>query len=739
MTTLPAIEDECVFVPHEAEGFARGRVVDVGAEFLTVRLEDGGERRVAYAEALRAAPDRQKDVDDNCNLMFLNEGTLLHNIRARYEQKKIYTYVGNILVSVNPYEPLPALYAAPNIREYRGRSLGVLPPHIFAVADKAFRDMRRTGASQSIVVSGESGAGKTECQKHVLRYLCENYADTDRPIERLILETNPILEAFGNAKTTRNNNSSRFGKFVEVHFDAKGALVGAHVQHYLLEKSRVCVQQAGERNFHVFFQLLRGAPADLRARLSLGRPEDFNYLNRGSVQFFGEEAGAVRDENVDDAADFARLQAALRDVGMSVEGVDAVFRLLAAVLHLGNVEFVEAEGTRGGCAVRSDAPLKKAADLLGIAEEKLREGLTTRRMQTTRGGDDASVYHVQLKPDVATAARDSLAKNLYSRLFDEIVATINRSIPSARSSTTFIGVLDIAGFEFFKSNSFEQFCVNYSNEKLQKFFNDRVLKGEQELYAQEGLNVPRIEFVDNNECIELFEKKASGLLDALDEESRLPRPSAAHFAEFVQTANRANCRLQSTVERREFRDVRPCDGFVVRHYAADVCYETGAFLEKNVDNLHASLAGLMDGSSNPLIAGLFQSTAENAPSPAKKARLSVQSCAAKFRAQLAALLTKLEATGVHFVRCVKPNGRMAPRQFDAPAVLAQLRCGGMGDVLQLMQSGFPSRTRFSALYEMYAPLLPESLAALDARTVVKCLFHAVGLHEADFHSRSSTS
>ncbi|KAI6217663.1 Myosin head [Aphelenchoides fujianensis] len=660
MTTLPAIEDECVFVPHKAEGFARGRVVDVGAEFLTVRLEDGAERRVAYAEALRAAPDRQKDVDDNCNLMFLNEGTLLHNIRTRYEQKKIYTYVGNILVSVNPYEPLPALYAAPNIREYRGRSLGVLPPHVFAVADKAFRDMRRTGASQSIV-------------------------------------------------------------------------------HYLLEKSRVCVQQAGERNFHVFFQLLRGAPADLRARLSLGRPEDFNYLNRGSVQFFGEEAGAVRDENVDDAADFERLQTALRDVGMSAEGVDAVFRLLAAVLHLGNVEFVEAEGTRGGCAVRSDAPLKKAADLLGIAEEKLREGLTTRRMQTTRGGDDASVYHVQLKPDVAAAARDSLAKNLYSRLFDEIVATINRSIPSARSPTTFIGVLDIAGFEFFKSNSFEQFCVNYSNEKLQKFFNDRVLKGEQELYAQEGLNVPRIEFVDNNECIELFEKKAIGLLDALDEESRLPRPSAAHFAEFVQSANRANRRLQSTVERREFRDVRPADGFVVQHYAADVCYETAAFLEKNVDNLHASLAGLMDGSSNPLIAGLFQSTAESAPSPAKKARLSVQSCAAKFRAQLAALLTKLEATGVHFVRCVKPNGRMAPRQFDAPAVLAQLRCGGMGDVLQLMQSGFPSRTRFSALYEMYAPLLPESLAALDARTVVKCLFHAVGLHEADFHSRSSTS
>ncbi|KAI6210984.1 Myosin motor domain-containing protein [Aphelenchoides besseyi] len=740
---------QLVYVPDSTNGFALGRIVDIGAESLTVRLiENEEERRVEYNETVPAIEDQETDVDDNCNLMFLNEGTLLHNCRLRYDRKKIYTYVGNILISINPYELLPDLYSAETIREYRGRSLGLLPPHIFAIADKAYRDMRRTGASQSIVVSGESGAGKTECQKYVLRYLCENYSDSSKPIERLILETNPLLEAFGNAKTLRNNNSSRFGKFVEVHFGQCHGVVGAHVSHYLIEQSRVCIQQSGERNYHAFYQLLAGANSDQIEQFGLDKPEKFNYLRNGCTQFFGSDVGMVQDEMVDDVEDFVRLNSALENVKFERSEVTEIFKILAGILHLGNIEFVEAEGTRGGCTISNEAvgSLVKAAEMLGLEEEKLREGLTTRVMQTARGSDERSVYFVQLKPDGAIAARDGLAKAIYSRLFDEVVCATNRSIPFGLDATKFIGVLDIAGFEFFKSNSFEQFCVNYCNEKLQKFFNDRVLKQEQVLYANEGLSVPTIEYTDNHECIDLFEKKGTGLLELLDEEGRLPRPSTQHFTESVHQSNRDNPRLQSTRNFR--RDLRDSEGFVVRHYAADVCYETAQFLEKNSDSLHNSLELLMENSKNTIIARIFvpkSSTLLSSKPPMKKQKLVAPSCSSKFRFQLSQLVMKLELTGTHFVRCIKPNSAMRSGQFESMQILEQLRCAGMNNVLRLMQMGFPSRyvissnrllitfsTPFTQLYSLYVSLLPDRLAQLDPRLFCKCLFHAFGLNDSDF-------
>ncbi|KAI6206100.1 Myosin motor domain-containing protein [Aphelenchoides besseyi] len=719
-----AVAQQLVYVPDSTSGFALGRIVDIGAESLTVRMiENEEERCVAYKETVPAIEDQESDVLCCTTVVFVMIA------------KKIYTYVGNILISINPYELLPDLYSAETIREYRGRSLGLLPPHIFAIADKAYRDMRRTGASQSIVVSGESGAGKTECQKYVLRYLCENYSDSSKPIERLILETNPLLEAFGNAKTLRNNNSSRFGKFVEVHFGKSHGVVGAHVSHYLIEQSRVCIQQSGERNYHAFYQLLAGANSDQIEQFGLEKPEKFNYLRNGCTQFFGSDSEMVRDEMVDDVEDFVRLNSALENVKFEKSEVTEIFKILAGILHLGNIEFVEAEGTRGGCTINNEAvgSLVKAAEMLGLEEEKLREGLTTRVMQTARGSDERSVYFVQLKPDGAIAARDGLAKAIYSRLFDEIVCATNRSIPFGLDATKFIGVLDIAGFEFFKSNSFEQFCVNYCNEKLQKFFNDRVLKQEQELYANEGLSVPTINYTDNYECIDLFEKKGSGLLELLDEEGRLPRPSTQHFTESVHQSNRDNPRLQSTRNFR--RDLRDSEGFVVRHYAADVCYETAQFLEKNSDSLHNSLELLMENSKNTIIARIFVPKApalRSSKPPMKKQKLVAPSCSSKFRTQLSQLVMKLELTGTHFVRCIKPNSAMRSGQFDSMQILEQLRCAGMNNVLRLMQMGFPSRTPFAQLYSLYAGLLPERLAQLDPRLFCKCLFHAFGLNDSDF-------
>ncbi|KAI6208321.1 hypothetical protein M3Y96_00103000 [Aphelenchoides besseyi] len=727
---------QLVYVPDATDGFVLGRIIDVGAESVTVQLEPPlkGERRATYDATVPAVEDQEKDVNDNCNLMFLNEGTLLHNCRLRYKRKKIYTYVSNILISINPYEQIPGLYSHEKIREYCGRSLGVLPPHIFAIADKAYRELKRQGESQSIIVSGESGAGKTESQKSILHFLCENFSDKSKPIERRILETNPILEAFGNAKTLRNNNSSRFGKFVEVHFDNNHQVVGAYVQHYLLERSRICRQQSGERNYHIFYQLF--VDSNLRQSLSLGAPSDFQYLRDGCTEFFGKEKEMVRDPILDDRNDFQRLKGALLNIEIRTEEMNDLFRCLGGILHLGNLEFEDSDDSKGGCVIKQKtrSSLTKTAELFGVGENELRVGLTTRIMQPTKSVGAGTIIQVQLKPGEAAAARDALCKSIYNRLFDRIVVAINRCIPFG-DSKHFIGVLDIAGFEFFETNSFEQFCINYCNEKLQKFFNDRILKGEQELYRTEGLNVPQIHYNDNQNCIDLYEAKGNGLLVLLDEEARLPIPTAQHFTEAVHQMNRKSDRLISLRNNREYKNRRETDCFIIRHYAANVCYETKHFLEKNSDQLHESLTFLMEGSKNSFIHNLFRTStrpSNGVLNPLKHKKLVQVTASSKFRTQLSSLIEKLENTGTNFVRCIKPNSSMKPALFEAPLILDQLRCAGMNSVLRLMQLGYPSRTSFALLYESYSKLLPERLARLDPRLFCKCLFHALGFNETDF-------
>ncbi|CAJ0573639.1 unnamed protein product, partial [Mesorhabditis spiculigera] len=540
------------------------------------------------------------------------------SVKRRVDGKE--TYVANMLISINPYAEVPGLYSTETMASYSGKSIGQQPPHVYAIA-------------------------------------------------------NPILEAFGNAKTSRNNNSSRFGKFVEIHFDNKNAVTGGHVSHYLLEKSRIVGQSDGERNYHIFYQLIAGADADMYKLYSLAPPDRFHYLRRGSVDFFARadsenaisqdrlaaEGKTCIDPVVDDAGDFKRLLACLEQCGLDETTRKQLLSTVAGVLHLGNVE-------------------------------------------------------VPLKPAEAAAARDALAKAIYSRLFDWIVATINKSIPFTNSHN-YIGVLDIAGFEYFTVNSFEQFCINYCNEKLQHFFNERILKQEQELYEAEGLGVAKIEYADNQDCIELFEKKGTGMLDLLDEEMRLPKPSAANFTQGVHRANQKHFRLDAPRKSmlKEHRGMRDEDGLLVRHFAGTVCYQTAGFLEKNNDALHASLEAIMETSTMPLMKLLFDTSeaAAAAPSTPGRSRLVVPS-------------------GTHFVRCVKPNSSMSPWKFEGAAVLGQLRCAGMGSVLRLMHAGYPSRTGFKELYDMYASVLPPELARLDPRLFCKCLFRVLGLDTTDF-------
>ncbi|KAJ6665842.1 hypothetical protein lerEdw1_001314 [Lerista edwardsae] len=746
-----------VWAPHPTDGFQMGTIVDIGPDTLTIEPlnQKGKTFLAAINQVFPAEEDSQKAVEDNCSLMYLNEATLLHNISVRYSRDKIYTYVANILIAVNPYFDIPKLYSSDTIKKYQGRSLGTLPPHVYAIADKAFRDMKVLKMSQSIIVSGESGAGKTENTKFVLRYLTESYG-SGQDIDDRIVEANPLLEAFGNAKTVRNNNSSRFGKFVEIHFNEKNSVVGGFVSHYLLEKSRICVQGKEERNYHIFYRLCAGAPENIREKLYLCSPDNFRYLNRGCTRYFATKetdkqilqnrkspeylkSGSLKDPLLDDHGDFNRMCTAMKKIGLDDEEKLDLFRVVAGVLHLGNIDFEEAGSTSGsisGCTLKnkSSQSLEYCAELLGLDQDDLRVSLTTRVMLTTAGGTKGTVIKVPLKVEQANNARDALAKTVYSHLFDHVVNRVNQCFPFETSSF-FIGVLDIAGFEYFEHNSFEQFCINYCNEKLQQFFNERILKEEQELYQKEGLGVNEVRYVDNQDCIDLIEGKLIGVLDILDEENRLPQPSDQHFTSMVHQKHKDHFRL--SIPRKSklavHRNIRDDEGFIIRHFAGAVCYETTQFVEKNNDALHMSLESLICESKDKFIRQLFESNTNNNKDPKQKAgKLSFISVGNKFKTQLNLLLEKLRSTGSSFIRCIKPNLKMTSHHFEGAQILSQLQCSGMVSVLDLMQGGFPSRASFHELYNMYKKYMPPKLTRLDPRLFCKALFKALGLNENDY-------
>ncbi|EDL26436.1 mCG18842, isoform CRA_c, partial [Mus musculus] len=730
ITSFKMEDGKPVWAPHPTDGFQMGNIVDIGPDSLTIEpLNQKGKTFLALInQVFPAEEDSKKDVEDNC------------------------TYVANILIAVNPYFDIPKIYSSDTIKSYQGKSLGTMPPHVFAIADKAFRDMKVLKMSQSIIVSGESGAGKTENTKFVLRYLTESYG-TGQDIDDRIVEANPLLEAFGNAKTVRNNNSSRFGKFVEIHFNEKSSVVGGFVSHYLLEKSRICVQGKEERNYHIFYRLCAGASEDIREKLHLSSPDNFRYLNRGCTRFFANKetdkqilqnrkspeyvkAGSLKDPLLDDHGDFIRMCTAMKKIGLDDEEKLDLFRVVAGVLHLGNIDFEEAGSTSGGCNLKNkSAPsLEYCAELLGLDQDDLRVSLTTRVMLTTAGGTKGTVIKVPLKVEQANNARDALAKTVYSHLFDHVVNRVNQCFPFETSSY-FIGVLDIAGFEYFEHNSFEQFCINYCNEKLQQFFNERILKEEQELYQKEGLGVNEVHYVDNQDCIDLIEVKLVGILDILDEENRLPQPSDQHFTSVVHQKHKDHFRL--TIPRKSklavHRNLRDDEGFIIRHFAGAVCYETTQFVEKNNDALHMSLESLICESRDKFIRALFESSTNNNKDTKQKAgKLSFISVGNKFKTQLNLLLDKLRSTGASFIRCIKPNLKMTSHHFEGAQILSQLQCSGMVSVLDLMQGGFPSRASFHELYNMYKKYMPEKLARLDPRLFCKALFKALGLNEVDY-------
>ena len=657
-------------------------------------------------------------------LSYLHEPGVLDNLQYRYSMHEIYTYTGSILIAVNPFQRLPHLYGEHMMAQYAGVALGELSPHVFAVAEAAYRALRLSGTgangdaptvtNQSILVSGESGAGKTETTKLIMRYLAAQGAKPHggapsagggghhpRPVEDAVLESNPLLEAFGNAKTVRNDNSSRFGKYAEIQFDGDGCISGAAIRTYLLERSRVVSCTDPERNYHIFYQLCDGATPEERAAWLLKPAAEFWYLNQSRCF---DLAG------VSNAAEYQATRRAMSIVGMSEEEQAHALQTVAAILHVGNITFSADAASPDGTACLADSSaaeaLDAAATLLVVEPGALDKALRTRTLKT-RDGDILK----HLTPSEATQSRDALAKALYARLFDWLVEKINTSIGQDPSSRGFIGVLDIYGFESFKLNSFEQFCINLANEKLQQHFNQHVFKSEQAEYQAEAIDWSYIEFVDNADVLDLIEaKQPAGVLALLDEACLAPGGSPASFGQQLAKTHAANKRYS-----------RPKAGgdalFTLQHYAGGVTYATDAFLDKNKDYVVLEHQLLCGASGSAFVRDLFGGAAAVAAARDSKAAMKFASVGQKFKGQLAELMAKLNATQPHYVRCIKPNASNKPALFEPGAVLQQLRCGGVLEAIRISCAGFPSRKRLEEFVDRFALLAPPGTPADPARLV----------------------
>uniref|UniRef100_A0A6Q2YXS4 Methyl-CpG binding domain protein 3b n=1 Tax=Esox lucius TaxID=8010 RepID=A0A6Q2YXS4_ESOLU len=671
----------------------------------------GDKNEVLYPVASPAGlpplgnPDILEGENDLTALSFLHEPAVLHNLRVRFlDYSSIYTYCGIVLVALNPYDQLP-IYGEEVIDAYSGQDMADMEPHIFSVAEEAYRTMTREEKNQSIIISGESGAGKTVSAKFTMRYFAVvGGAAQQTSVEERVLASNPIMESFGNAKTTRNNNSSRFGKYIEIGFGRKGDIIGANMKTYLLEKSRVVFQSSQERNYHIFYQLCSSRNLPEMRVLQLDAAETFHYTNQGGRD-------SLQIPGTDDIMDLEHTRNALTILGVLPEQQMELFRILAAVLHLGNVH-IQASGRGGDRSYidREDRSLGVFSNLLGVERTQMAHWLCHHKLAV--GGE------MLVKPmsgQQALEARDALAKHVYGQLFMWTVTRLNSALRAqGQRPKAFIGVLDIYGFETFEKNSFEQFCINYANEKLQQQFNRHVFQLEQEEYVREELPWSRIEFSDNQPCIALIEGQL-GVLDLLDEECRMPKGSEENWARKLYDQH------QSNKPSPHFRKPRMSNSaFIILHFADMVQYECDGFLEKNRDTVFEEPINVLRAK---LVAELFQqapaggnlslsagkSSIPNGSlcsGPGKRAhREHKLTVSFQFRQSLQLLMEALNSTTPHYVRCIKPNDLKEPFVFDPKRAVQQLRACGVLETIRISAAGFPSRWTYAEFYSRYRVLL----------------------------------
>ncbi|XP_029527278.2 unconventional myosin-VIIa-like isoform X2 [Oncorhynchus nerka] len=675
---------------------------------IQVLDDEGREHWISPQNATNIKPMHPTSihgVEDMIRLGDLNEAGILRNLLIRYNERVIYTncggrtYTGSILVAVNPYQLLP-IYTPDQIRLYTNKKIGEMPPHIFAIADNCYFNMQRNNKDQCCIISGESGAGKTESTKLILQFLAA-ISGQHSWIEQQVLEANPILEAFGNAKTIRNDNSSRFGKYIDIHFNKRGAIEGAKIEQYLLEKSRVCRQAADERNYHIFYCMLRGMAPELKTKLGLGLATDYSYLTMGNC---------TKCDGRDDLKDYSSILSAMKVLMFTETENWEISKLLAAILHMGNLRYeAHTYDNLDACVVVQSPDLSTAASLMEVDPKDVMSCLTTRTL-ITRGESVSTPLSIEQGLDV----RNAFVKGIYGRLFVWIVDKINAAIfrPSSCESKIVrrsIGLLDIFGFENFTVNSFEQLCINFANENLQQFFVRHVFKLEQEEYNLEDINWQHIEFTDNQDALDMIANKPMNIISLIDEESKFPKGTDATMLYKLNSQHKLNTNYHPPKNTYMTQ-------FGIQHFAGVVHYETKGFLEKNRDSLHTDIIQLVHSSKNKFIKQIFQADVAmflcgylpptTPPPKGVETRKRSPTLSSQFKRSLELLMRTLNACQPFFVRCIKPNELKKPMLFDRELCVRQLRYSGMMETIRIRRAGYPIRYTFGEFVDRYRVLMP---------------------------------
>ncbi|XP_046802758.1 myosin heavy chain, muscle isoform X33 [Lucilia cuprina] len=712
------------WVPDEKEGYLLGEIKATKGDIVSVGLPGGETKDFKKDQLQQVNPPKYEKAEDMSNLTYLNDASVLHNLRQRYYHKLIYTYSGLFCVAINPYKRYP-VYTNRCAKMYRGKRRNEVPPHIFAISDGAYVDMLTNHVNQSMLITGESGAGKTENTKKVIAYFATVGASTKKDesqknkgsLEDQVVQTNPVLEAFGNAKTVRNDNSSRFGKFIRIHFGPTGKLAGADIETYLLEKARVISQQSLERSYHIFYQIMSGSVPGVK---------DMCFLSDNIYDYYNVSQGKVTVPNMDDGEEFQLADQAFDILGFTKQEKEDVYKITAAVMHMGGMKFKQ-RGREEQAEQDGEEEGGRVAKLFGCDTAELYKNLLKPRIKVgnefvTQGRNVQQV----------TNSIGALCKGVFDRLFKWLVKKCNETLDTKQKRQHFIGVLDIAGFEIFDYNGFEQLCINFTNEKLQQFFNHHMFVLEQEEYKKEGINWDFIDFgMDLLACIDLIEKPM-GILSILEEESMFPKATDQTFAEKL-----TNTHLGKSAPFQKPKPPKPgqqAAHFAIGHYAGVVAYNITGWLEKNKDPLNDTVVDQFKKSQNKLLVEIFadhpgqSGGGEQAKGGRGKKGGGFATVSSAYKEQLNSLMTTLRSTQPHFVRCIIPNEMKQPGVVDAHLVMHQLTCNGVLEGIRICRKGFPNRMVYADFKQRYMILAPAIMAAekQPKNAAAKCL-ESVGL------------
>ncbi|XP_025907225.1 myosin-10 [Nothoprocta perdicaria] len=752
-----------VWIPSERHGFEAASIKEEKGDEVLVELAENGKKALVNKDDIQKMnPPKFSKVEDMAELTCLNEASVLHNLKDRYYSGLIYTYSGLFCVVINPYKNLP-IYSENIIEMYRGKKRHEMPPHIYAISESAYRCMLQDREDQSILCTGESGAGKTENTKKVIQYLAHVASshkgrkdhnippESPKPVkhqgelERQLLQANPILESFGNAKTVKNDNSSRFGKFIRINFDVTGYIVGANIETYLLEKSRAVRQAKDERTFHIFYQLLAGAGEHLKSDLLLEGFNNYRFLSNGYIPIPGQQ----------DKDNFQETMEAMHIMGFSHEEILSMLKVVSSVLQFGNISFKKERNT-DQASMPENTVAQKLCHLLGMNVMEFTRAILTPRIKVGRD----YVQKAQTK-EQADFAVEALAKATYERLFRWLVHRINKALDrTKRQGASFIGILDIAGFEIFELNSFEQLCINYTNEKLQQLFNHTMFILEQEEYQREGIEWNFIDFgLDLQPCIDLIERPANppGVLALLDEECWFPKATDKTFVEKLVQEQGTHSKFQKPRQLKDKAD------FCIIHYAGKVDYKADEWLMKNMDPLNDNVATLLHQSSDKFVAELWKDEIQNIQracfydnitglhdppvdrivgldqvtgitetafgSAYKTKKGMFRTVGQLYKESLTKLMATLRNTNPNFVRCIIPNHEKRAGKLDPHLVLDQLRCNGVLEGIRICRQGFPNRIVFQEFRQRYEILTPNAIPKgfMDGKQACERMIRALEL------------